>query len=232
MMQPLFSQSVASGVAHVAHTTKFDGDLSPSGGDPATLQARRSSVVDLPWRSVVQVHGDRVVWADRSSGPDPRPVGDALVTDAVDLAIAVHSGDCVPVGFVSDAGLIGVAHAGWKGLEAGVLESTVRTLRAVSPAATVRAAVGPHIRAANYEFGDHDLRRMSRRLDKSVAATTAAGRPALDMTEAIRLELARLDVDVAASSPACTAELEDDYWSHRQRSESGRIALVAWIESP
>jgi len=157
------------------------------------------------------------------------------VTTEPGVALAVHSGDCVPVGFVSDAGVVASAHAGWKGLEAGVLESVVRSMRthagAGAESVSITAAVGPHIRKERYEFGVTDLQRLASRFGPAAASTTAEGQPALDLTEAIASELHRLGVNVDAWSPDCTATDGDRYWSHRARQESGRIALVTWLET-
>jgi len=132
---------------------------------------------------------------------------------------------------VHGAGAIGVAHAGWAGLEAGVLEATVRSLRDVhGDDDELVAVIGPHIRADRYEFGSNDLVRLARRFGDHVVSTTASGTAALDLTAAVTGELAKLDVSVVAASPDCTAALEDQYWSHRARKERGRIALVAWLE--
>ena len=143
----------------------------------------------------------------------------------------MHTGDCVPIGLVSSAGAVAVVHAGWKGLEAGVIEAAVHDLRSLhdNVAQTVTAVVGPHVHAASYEFGANDLARLSSRFGDHVAATTATGTPALDLTAAVTHELDRLDTRLAMVSPDCTAEQAHAYWSHRARKEAGRIALVAWL---
>ena len=238
-MQALLTHEFAHGTVHIVHTTKIDGDLSPALNAAAELAERRREVVDMAWHTVRQVHSDRVVMVGPASARQGRlarghlAIGDALVTREPDVALAVHSGDCVPVGFVSAHGAIAVAHAGWKGLEAGVLESTVRTLRTQCAAATdamVHAVVGPHICADCYEFGAEDLARMADRFSPAVVATTTTGRPSLDLGVAVSTELERLGVEVAGVSGDCTATLADRYWSHRRRGERGRFALVAWIE--
>ena len=223
--------------AFIAHSTRADGDLSPSAVDAETLARRRAHAVGSgPWHAVHQVHGDRVVCVagDPTSATDtagPRAQADALMTSASNQVVAVHSGDCVPVGLIHAAGAVAVAHAGWKGLEAGVLGSTVAALREAHGDGPITAAVGPHVHAASYEFGADDLARLAERFGESVVAETSTGSPALNLTVATTGELARLGVDVAAVSPDCTATLADQYWSYRARSEAGRIALVGWLET-
>lgn len=227
-MQILLRRPVQGHIATIAHTSRADGDLSPATVDPELLQQRRQTAVAYPWQVLRQVHSDRVLHVDRDVTHD-RPAADALVTRQAHVALAVHSGDCVPVGFVHEAGAVATAHAGWKGLEAGVLESTVRALRHAGTG-LITAVVGPHIRADRYEFGADALDRLAERFGEGVRSVTAQGTPALDLTAALAVELARLDIPVAHWSDDCTSADDASYWSHRARGEAGRIALVAWLE--
>ena len=230
-MRPLIQREFNGRTARIAHSTRGDGDLSPSTVAADDLSQRRQRAVALPWCVLRQVHSDRAIPVAPAYATMERLVGDALVTNETNLVLAVHSGDCVPVGFITDSATVAAAHAGWKGLEAGVLESTVRCLREFDGAASITAAVGPHIRASHYEFGPAALDRLARRFGPSVIGATNDGRPALDLTAAIAVELDRLGVDIVEWSGDCTARDADLYWSHRERQERGRIALVAWIES-
>ena len=90
-------------------------------------------------------------------------------------ALAVLTADCAPVALASPEGVFGVAHAGWRGLVAGVLERTVDAMRALG-ATEIGAVLGPCIRAECYEFGPADLDRVAARLGDGVRATTAVGR--------------------------------------------------------
>lgn len=235
-MQQLLRREIAGRTAIISHSTRTDGDLSTSTVEPQALASRRRQAVEHRWHAVRQVHSDRVVLIEKPSGASDdtgdRPIADALVTSQVNEALAVHAGDCAPVGFIHPAGTIGAAHAGWVGLEAGVLEATVRRMHALHPGprGQIVAAVGPHIRAANYEFGRDHLERLARRFGDHVVAETSLGTPAFDLTAALLTELQRLEIDVAVVSPDCTAAHRDRYWSHRARQEPGRIALVAWLE--
>ena len=227
-MQPLIEREYNGRIARLAHSTRLDGDLSRSTVPADELATRRAGLIAHPWRTVRQVHSDRVITAshDHLTGE----IGDALITNESNLVVAVQLGDCVPVGLISGGGAVAAAHAGWKGLEAGVLEATVRCLRHLTGSSAITAAVGPHIRVGQYEFGAADLERLGRRFGDAVIGTTHTGQPALNLTSAVAHELERLDVDVAAWSGGCTASDADNYWSHRARQESGRIALTAWIE--
>jgi len=227
-MQTMLRRQVHGFVATIAHTVRSDGDLSTSTVPSDELAERRHDLVARPWNVLRQVHSDRVIRVDEERVHD-RPNADALVAQQPNIAIAVHSGDCVPVGFVHADGAVAAAHAGWKGLEAGVLESTVRALRQIG-SGPITAVVGPHIHADRYEFGAKALDRLARRFGDGVRSVTAAGTPALNLTAALAVELERLDIPVVNWSQDCTALDETNYWSHRARKETGRIALVAWLE--
>jgi len=229
-MQPLIQRESQGRTSYLAHSSRLDGDLSPSMVPAKALAARRQRAVAHPWCATYQVHSDRTILVGPGDANHERPVADALVTTQPNLVLAVHAGDCVPVGFLSDTTAVAVAHAGWKGLEAGVLESAVRRMRELDATSDIVAAVGPHIRASHYEFGVKDLNRLIKRFGPSIESQTEHGTPALDLTTAIAIELDRLGVQAEHWSPGCTASDADQYWSHRARQEPGRIALTAWIE--
>jgi len=102
-----------------------------------------------------QVHSPDVVtvskaWDDTAQG---RPVADAVVTDQRGLALGIVTADCAPVLFAdAQAGIIGAAHAGWRGAQGGVLENTIAAMEALgAEPSRIAAAVGPTIGQASYE---------------------------------------------------------------------------------
>src|SRR5262252_1705612 len=108
-----------------------------------------------------QVHSPDVVTIDGPWPPHERPRADAIVTAVPGLAIGVTTADCGPVLFADDtAGVIGVAHAGWRGAATGVLEATIAAMeRCGADRARIAAALGPMIRQANYEVGPEFVAR-------------------------------------------------------------------------
>ncbi|WP_439580775.1 peptidoglycan editing factor PgeF, partial [Elioraea sp.] len=108
---------------------------------------------------VFQVHGTEVAVVDDPWGNDARPQADALVTRRRGIALGVVTADCAPVLLLdANAGVIGAAHAGWRGALAGVLEGTVAAMERLGAArAHIEAAVGPTIGPASYEVAA-DLR--------------------------------------------------------------------------
>jgi YfiH family protein len=216
------------GVANVIFTSRADGDLG-HGGDYVhavrpEVEARRRAVVDLPWTWLRQVHGDRVVRVTNPGGGAGERA-DAAITDQPGCAIAVLTADCAPVALVS-GGVIGVVHAGWRGLAGGVLERTVDEMRAFGTS-DVHAQLGPCIHAECYEFGASDLDRVAQRLGDVVRGTTARGTPALDVPAAVRAALARAGVESVDDVGVCTA-CSAEHFSHRARREVERQALVVW----
>lgn len=102
-----------------------------------------------------QVHSPTALRVTEPWEPGAAPQADALVTDRPGLALGILTADCAPVLFAdAEAGVIGAAHAGWKGALGGVLEATVQEMLALGARAErISAAVGPHIAQGSYEVG-------------------------------------------------------------------------------
>ncbi len=191
----------------------------------ADVAARRRAVVDLPWTWLHQVHGAGVVCVT-APGEHAGTKADAAVTAEAGCALAVLTADCAPVALASAEGVIGVAHAGWRGAAAGVLEATVAEMRGLG-ATDVKAVVGPCIHAECYEFGAAEQDRLAGRLGDAVRATTTEGRLALDLPAAVRAALQRAGVETIDDVDVCTA-CSPGHYSWRARKESARQATVIW----
>jgi polyphenol oxidase len=175
-----------------------------------------------------QVHGARVVTVDEP-GACFGEEADGAVTQVRGATLAILTADCGPVLLSSDDGVIGAAHAGWRGLHEGVLEATVAAMRELGASGPISAAVGPSIGPECYEFSPADLDAVAARLGDHVRAHTADGRPALDVPAAVRAELERLDVDLAHDEGSCTACDGDRWYSHRARRDVERQAALIWL---
>jgi YfiH family protein len=200
------------------------------GDDPATVAENRArlarstrSTPDDPtsWVWLRQVHGDGVVVVDRAPGAPPE--ADAAVTAASGLALVVLTADCAPIALVAPAA-VGVVHAGWPGLEAGVIGVAVDALRELSPG-PIRAVLGPCIHPARYEFGPELLERLVARLGPEVAGRTDGGAPALDIPAAVRRALDRAGVETVDDVDVYTAA-SPDHFSYRRDGVTGRQAVV------
>lgn len=215
------------GAAHIVATEKADGDFHID-GPPHLLAETRARVVDRPWFWLRQVHGATVVEAvdPRDAGPE----ADAVVSRSTHLALAVQTADCAPIALVAPVeGWIGAIHAGWRGLAAGVIEATAARLRAAG-ATDLVGVVGPCISPAHYDFGPTELDAVAGRYGPVVRGVTSGGGPALDLRAGVEAALAAESVDVLAVSERCTAERRSELFSHRDRADTGRQALVVWID--
>lgn len=216
-------------------TGRAEGDLGslaergPTGPSP-DLQVRRRAIASGPWTWLRQVHGATVV--DVVVPGDHAGVeADAAVTSHPDAVLCILTADCAPLAFTSPEGVRGVAHAGWRGLAEGVIAATVSAMRGHG-ASTIEAALGPCVHPECYEFSADDLDEVASRLGDHVRATTAAGRPALDLPTAVRTELARAGAVLTDDRCTCTAcEVDVDgswrWFSHRARADVERQALVS-----
>jgi len=188
------------------------------------VDARRRAVVDLPWSWLHQVHGGDVLVVT-APGEHAGADADALVTAERGVALAVQAADCAPVALLAE-GAVGVVHAGWRGLAAGVVEHAVEAMRALG-AGRVSAVLGPCIRPRCYEFGDADLATVVAALGEGVRSTTAWGTPALDLPAGVRAALAASGIDDVTDTGVCTA-CSPVHFSFRARQETARHAMVVW----
>jgi YfiH family protein len=217
------------GPAQVCFTERADGDMGHGGAYVTRVtplvDARRRAVVDLDWTWLRQVHGNRVM-AVTSAGEGAGSRADAAVTDQAGCALAVLAADCAPVALASSEGVLGVAHAGWRGLAAGVLEHTVDAMRTLG-AGEIEAVLGPCIRPECYEFGADDLERLAARLGDGVRGRTTAGMPALDLPAGVVLALGVAGVVRVSDTGVCTA-CSAAQFSWRRDGGQARQALVVW----
>lgn len=195
----------------------------------AYLQARiapRAIAAPLP------VHGAGVA---RVTGSEPLVSGhalfadvDALVTAVPDVALTITAADCLPIYLIHDQGAaIGLAHAGWKGLVAGVIQATVDALSALgAPPAALRAAIGPSVGPCHYAV---DAAR--RALFAERFGPEAVHGEALDLRAAARIALARTGVALAVDmpEPPCTACQAERFFSHRIDRSDPPTTGMAWI---
>jgi YfiH family protein len=212
------------GDIQVRSTGFGQGDL---GGDGDVVQRRRRAVVDLPWTLLHQVHGARVVIVEGPGGANGE-VADAAVTTARRAAMAVLTADCAPVALASPEGVLGVVHAGWRGLRAGVVEATVTRMRRLG-ATRIEAVLGPCIHPCCYTFGDDELLALEARLGPRVRSTDRQGAPALDLPAGVRSALHSSGATLVGDADICTG-CSDRHWSWRRSETQRRQATVGWRE--
>jgi polyphenol oxidase len=215
------------------------------GDDPENVERNRELLARLaglpsPPHWLRQVHGTHVVRFDKpafhavdgggdviQSAPSQ---ADAAVTATPGVVLAVLTADCLPVLLAgADGRAIGVAHAGWRGLAAGVLERTIEAMHV--PPATLQAWLGPAAGPDAYEVGD-EVRTAFVDADPAAAAAFRQTRPGhwlCDLYALARQRLVSCGVRRVTGGEHCTISDAARFFSHRRDGRSGRMATVAWI---
>jgi YfiH family protein len=194
-------------------------------GAGVAVERRRRAVADAPWTVLDQVHGARVVVVE-APGAATGEAADGAVSVSKGAALAVLTADCAPVALASPEGVFGIAHAGWKGLRAGVVEATVQAMRRLG-ATRIEAVLGPCIHACCYAFGADDLARVEARLGPEVRATDRDGNLALDLPAGVRSALRSSGATLVGDAGLCTS-CSPAHWSWRRSPTARRQATVVW----
>ena len=154
-----------------------------------------------------------------------RPRGDALVTDRPGLALGILTADCAPVLLADrDAGVVGAAHAGWKGALAGVTDATVIAMTALgADPARIVAAIGPTIARASYEVDDAFLRRFAAAdpANERFFADGRAGHHRFDLEAYVAHRLALAGVGRIEALGLDTYADADRFFSYRRATHRG-----------
>lgn len=201
------------------------------GDDPLAVAANRATLRrELPaepvWLS--QVHGTRCVDA-ALAGPDAQ--ADASFTRQRGVVCAVLTADCLPVLLCDErATVVGIAHAGWRGLAAGVIEATVVAMG--EPGARLMAWLGPAIGARAFEVGG-EVREQFLASDAAAAdafAAAAGGKWLCDIHRLARRRLHALGIRRVAGADFCTVNDVQRCFSYRRDGVTGRMASLIWLE--
>lgn len=204
------------------------------GDDPVAVRANRAAL-----RAAVAPGAVAVCWAEQVHGADVAtvpdsaaggmadggvPAVDALVTATPGLLLCVRVADCLPVLFADPgAGVIGAAHAGRRGLAAGVLRNTVSAMEALGASrAGIRAVVGPGICGRCYEVPAALAAEIGALIPGS-RAVTRTGTPSLDLPAAAHVLLSGLGLASVDVVDECTAEHPDRWYSYRRAHRTGRF---------
>jgi hypothetical protein len=205
------------------------------GDAPDAVAANRAALraaLGLPGepRWLDQVHGVGVATFG-AQAPRERARADAAITRTPGVVLAIQTADCLPVLLATrDGTALGAAHAGWRGLGAGVLERTVAALD-VDPAALI-AWLGPAIGPRAYEVGA-EVRDAFVAHDAAAAEAFAPTRPGhwtCDLYALARRRLRAAGVDAVFGGGECTLSDAARFYSFRRDGRTGRLATLAWIE--
>lgn len=216
------------------------GSGSKDDADSVSENRRRVAAwFDLPLdalQTLYQIHSPTVLTITGSL-PTPRPQADAMVTNVPGLILGALSADCGPVLFCEpDAGIIGAAHAGWRGALTGILENTVQAMVDLgAERSKIRAVLGPCIGKENYEVGPEfmaEFTNIDQVYEKYFAPSANPARKMFDLWHFIVDRLTASGVQ-ATSLDLCTYADEARFFSyrrttHRQEPDYGRqIAAIA-----
>lgn len=198
------------------------------GDEPENVAQNRQLInrsLPSPVRWLRQVHGTTVVQQSGETGIEPE--ADAVVSDRPARVCAVLTADCLPVFFCNRSGdRVGIAHAGWRGLAAGVLQSTIEAL-GESPD-SLMAWLGPAIGPAAYEVGGEVVRAFPD--ERSEVAVPHGDRFLLDLYAIARLKLEAAGIGAVYGGGLCTFSDAGRFYSFRRDGVTGRMANLIWIE--
>jgi YfiH family protein len=193
---------------------------SRAGGSPAELAPEQLF-------RVRQVHGNRVV--EVVAGAQPQQLAsveaDAIITMQPVGAIAIATADCVPLLLADQRGrAVGAAHAGWRGIVAGVVQATVeRMVGCGCEVGSIVAAVGPAIGVEAYEVGEETAERFAEMVGVVRWPARPVDKPRVDLKRAVAQLLARRGVEQVFVSPQCTAtDAARFHSSRRDGAAAGR----------
>jgi purine-nucleoside/S-methyl-5'-thioadenosine phosphorylase / adenosine deaminase len=172
-----------------------------------------------------QIHSPEVVVATQSWTDADKPRADAIVTSNPDLAIGISTADCTPVLFAdTNAGVIGAAHAGWRGALDGVLEATVNAMtRLGAKPSHIQAAIGPTISQKSYEVGPEFETRFVDQ-DPEFAAFFCDGpneRAHFDLPGFVALKLIATGIGGVDNLRRCTYDEKELFFSYRRSTHLG-----------
>jgi YfiH family protein len=176
----------------------------------------------MPW----QIHSAEVVVVERAWAAGEGPKADAVVTDRPGLAVGVATADCGPILFADPrAGVVGAAHAGWKGAIGGVIAATVAAMEGLGAArARIVAVLGPTISAAAYEVGPEFVDRFVADSPANTAffrPSERAGHAMFDLPGYIGARLAAERLGTIGDLGLCTCSDETRFYSYRRSCRRG-----------
>ena len=178
-----------------------------------------------------QVHGTRVVDAALVCARDQPPEADAAFTRTAGTVCTVMTADCLPVLFCDAAGsVVAAAHAGWRGLLAGVLEKTIVTMNV--PGRELMVYLGPAIGPQAFEVGD-EVRSAFVQADANTKLAFkhfAQGKWLADIYLLARLRLAAKGIEKITGGSFCTFNEADRFFSFRRDGQTGRMASMIWLD--
>jgi YfiH family protein len=203
------------------------------GDDPDLVVSNRSSAANAMNGHGIgdlvvfrQIHSTRVVTLTERPAPGTATEADAMVTNRPDLLLGILTADCSPVLLADpEAGVIGAAHAGWKGAAGEILEATVRAMVDLGAAPrNIRATIGPTISGANYEVGPETAAQivaLSPAAQAHVTIPAGNTREHFDIPGLLQEQLFAAGVGLVGDLGLCTYADPARFFSHRYATHHG-----------
>lgn len=223
---------VSGGIYEGLNCGYGSGDNSADVDENRTRAMARFGLTRDQLNTVYQVHSADVAVTDEPWAIEGRPKVDAIVTNRPGLAIGIMTADCTPVLFADrKAGIIGAAHAGWKGAIGGVLAATVRKMEELGgDRHHITAAVGPCIHQKSYEVGPEFYRSFVDQHSQNDQYFTASPKDRhylFDLPGFVLGKLSELDLSAVQNVSEDTYLNEDKFYSyrrttHRKETDYGR----------
>lgn len=204
------------------------------GDEPQAVRSNRAKLrndLSLPAEPVwlEQVHSNKVVRADEISAGQIVQA-DASFTAKKGVVCVVMTADCLPVFICNQAGTeVAVAHAGWRGLHAGIITNTIKAMQ--SSAEQLLVSLGPAIGAGEFEVGEDVLMAFvdKNSANRSAFVSTTKGHYLCDIYQLARTELRSIGVEKVAGGNDCTYREEQRFYSYRRQQKTGRMASLIWL---
>jgi YfiH family protein len=200
----------------------FGADDEREAVDENRRRAVNAVLSDARLATVYQVHSPEVVAVEQPWPEAERPRADAMVTDRPGLLLGVVTADCAPVLFAErEAGVIGAAHAGWRGAHGGVLEATIEAMEALGAhREQIAAAIGPAIALESYEVDDAFRERFTLS-DGRFFAPGRAGHWQFDLEGYVAARLDAMGVATVDGLGLDTYSANDRFFSYRRSVHRG-----------
>jgi polyphenol oxidase len=219
------SGGASQGVYESLNLGDHVGDDSPSvAANRRQLAATEGLPAEPRW--LAQVHGIRVADLDAAG---PLLPADAAIARRPGKIAAILTADCLPIVLASESGdVVAAAHAGWRGLSAGIIEATVETLAV--PGERLLAWLGPAIGPQHFEVGEEVRQALigGHREHADAFRMNSRGRFMADLALLARQRLANLGIGRVYGGEECTYSRGDRYFSHRRDGVTGRQATLIW----
>ena len=213
------------------------------GDDLQAVKANRTKLVEdlgLPSEPVwlEQVHSNKVILADEKTVLPASDIeasqsfvqADASISRTKGVVCAVLTADCLPVFFCNRSGTeVAIAHAGWRGLHAGIISNTVKTMQ--SSAEEILVSLGPAIGVKAFEVGKEVFHAFvdENRENESAFVKTRKHHYLCDIYQLARIELQSVGVTQVAGENYCTYSEDQRFYSYRRQRNTGRMASIIWL---